>query len=136
MAIRRIGFEGDLFGGTAGSTATTAIDIVRDVNYKIESTEGDVSDRSDITDYARTTGVKVSLEFELNNEEGNAVISALRTAATTGATYALKTADKTSGWGIDADFNISLDESQPLRDAQRIKVTASPNNDARTVTWG
>lgn len=135
MGIRRVGFEGKLYHGNAGSTAATELTIARDVSYKFEGQMADVSDRADIIDYERTAKVKFSLEFEVNNEEGNAFILAGRNAAKGGSLIAFRTRDKTSGWGCDGDFNVSLDESQPLRDGQRIKVTATPCNDNRNITW-
>ena len=49
---------------------------------------------------------------------------------------AFRTRDKTSGWGVDGDFNIALDESQPLKDAQRLRVVCKPTDKAgRTPTW-
>jgi hypothetical protein len=133
MGVRRIGFEGKLYYGTAGSTAATELTIARDVSYKIESTSVDVTDRASIFEYSRTATVKVGLEFEVNNDASNAFVAAVRAAATAGTAIAFRTRDYSSGYGLDGDFIVSLDESQPLKDAQRIKVSAMPTNDLRSL---
>src|SRR5262245_39416396 len=124
---RRVGFEGRLYWGPAGSTATTELTIARDVSYKFDPQKADVSDRASIIEYERTAMVKFQLEFETNNDDSNAFVAAVRVAAAAGGTMAFRTRDKTSGWGCDGDFTIGLDESQALKDAQRIKITATPN---------
>lgn len=133
--MRRVGFEGKLLWGPAGSTGTTELTIARDVSYKFDPSLADVSDRASIIEYQRTAMVKFSLEFECNNDDSNAFVAAARVAAAAGGTMAFRTRDKTSGWGCDGDFAIALDESQALKDAQRIKVVASPNNDTRAISW-
>ena len=133
--MRRIGFEGKLYWGVAGSTGSTELTIARDVSYKFDPTKADVSDRGSIIDYDRVAGVKFSLDFEVTNQDTDAFIAAVRAAAAAGTLIAFRTRDKTSGWGCDGDFNIALDESQPLRDRQAIKVSCTPCNDNRSVTW-
>ncbi len=135
MAERLIGFEGILLWGAAGSTASTALTIVRDVSYKIDTTDADVSDRGSIIKYNRAAQVAFSIEFEVNNDSSNSFIAAVRTAALAGDPIAIRTRDKTSGWGVDGDFIISIDESQPLTDAQRLKYSAMPTNENRSVSW-
>ena len=132
---RRIGFEGKLYWGAAGSTAATELTIARDVSYKGEPVLADTSDRASIHEHSRATLVKTSLEFEVNNDNANAFIAAVRAAAIAGTAMAFRTRDYSSGWGVDGDFNVSIDESQPLKDAQRIKVSATPNNELRSLTF-
>jgi hypothetical protein len=133
---KRMGFEGKLYWGTAGSTAATELKIARDVSYKLESTEVDVSDRNSIIDISDVAGIKFSMDFEVNNQSTDAFVAAARTACAAGTAMAFRTRDTTSGWGVDADFVISLDESQPLRDAQRIKVTCTPTDkNGRVPVW-
>lgn len=133
---KRMGFEGKLYWGVAGGTASTELTIARDVSYKFEPTEADVSDRSSIIDLVDVAGIKFSLEFEVNNQDTNAFIAALRTAAATGGAIAFRTRDKSAGYGVDGDFIVGDDEGQPLRDAQRIKVSAKPTDKAgRLPVW-
>lgn len=133
---KRMGFEGELYWGTAGSTAATELTIARDVSYKFENTEADISDRASLIDVFDVARVKFSLEFEVNNQNTNAFIAAARAAAIAGTAVAFRTKDRDSGWGVDADFIIGVDESQPLRDAQRIKITATPTDKSgRSPSW-
>ena len=132
---RRIGFEGKLYWGSAGSTAATELTIARDVSYKAEPVLADTSDRANISEHSRATLVKTSIEFEVNNDNSNSFVAAVRAAAVAGTAIAFRTKDYASGWGADGDFNVSIDESQPLKDAQRIKVSASPNNELRSLAW-
>jgi hypothetical protein len=133
---KRMGFEGKLYWGAAGSTASTELTIARDVSYKFENTEADVSDRSSIIDLVDVAGVKFSLEFEVNNQDTNAFVAAARAATIAGTAMAFRTRDKTAGWGVDGDFVVAVDESQPLRDAQRIKITGGPTDkNGRIPTW-
>lgn len=137
MAKKRMGFAGKLNWGAIGSSATTELTEARDVSYNIESTEADVSDRASIFDLMDVAGVKFSLEFEVSNLESSAFVAAARAAVVAGTGMAFVTADDYGGWGVDADFVISIDESQPLRDAQRIKIKASPTDkNGRTPEWG
>jgi phage head maturation protease len=131
-----MGLEGRLYWGTAGSTASTELTIARDVSYKIETMEADVSDRSTYIDITAPAGAKFSLEFEINNQDTNAFIAAVRAAAWGGTAIAFRTRDKTAGYGVDGDFVVSVEESQALRDAQRIKVTATPTDiNGRNPVW-
>jgi len=133
---KRMGFEGVLKWGVAGSTASTSLLIARDFSYKFENTEADVSDRSSIIALMDVGQVKFSIEFEVNNDNSNAFISALRIAAATGAAMALATEDFATGWGVDGDFIVSDDEGIPLADAQRLKITASPTDkNTRVPVW-
>jgi hypothetical protein len=131
-----MGFEGKLYWGAAGSTGSTELTIARDVSYKFENTEADISDRGSIIDIVDVAGVKFGLEFEVNNQDTNAFVAAARAAAIAGTAIAFRTRDKTAGWGVDGDFIVSVDESQSLRDAQRIKISCSPTDkNGRLPTW-
>lgn len=136
MAKKRMGYEAEIYYGTAGSTAGTLLSLSRDMSHTCEFDEADVSDRGSIINDYDAAGISIQLEFELNNNDGNAAIATFRTAGRTGGAIALRTKDKDSGVGWDGDFVISLNESQPLRDAQRIGVTARPTQkEGRTVAW-
>jgi hypothetical protein len=131
-----MGFVGKLYWGSPGATASTELTIARDVNYKFEPVEGDVSDRASLIELVDVAMIKYSLEFEVNNKDTDSFIAALRTAAATGAAIAFRTRDKASGFGVDGDFIIGDDEGQPLKDAQRMKVSAKPTDkNGRIPTW-
>src|SRR6188768_2171758 len=106
--MRRIGLEGKLYWGAAGSTGSTELTIVRDASYKFDPDKADVADRASIINYKRVTGVSFTLDFETNNDDSNTFVAAARAAAAAGTLIAFRTRDKTSGWGVDGDFSISL----------------------------
>jgi len=133
---KKMGFEGITLWGAAGSTATTELKIVRDVSYSFENSEADISDRNSIIDLADVAGVKFGLEFEVNNQTTNAFIAAVRAASIAGTAMAFRTRDVTAGWGVDGDFIVAVSETQPLRDAQRLAIKATPTDkNGRVPTW-
>ena len=135
--MKRMGFEGILLWGAAGATGSTPLTIARDVGYRFEPTEADTSDRGNKIEMTDVAMVKFAIDFEVNNDDSNAFIAALRVAAATGGAIALRTRDKAAGWGVDGDFIVGDDEGQPLKDAQRIRVVAKPTDKAgRSPTWG
>lgn len=137
MAKKRMGFEGLLLWGTAGSTADTELTDARDVSYNIEITAADISSRASIIDIMDVAGVQFTIEFEVNNPDSSSFVAALRAQSIAGGGLALLTADKAGGWGVDGDFIVSENENQALRDAQRISVTAQPTDKyGRLPTWG
>lgn len=136
MGARKMGFVGELYWGTAGTTAATLLEIARDISYKFEPTEGDVSDRASIIELVDAAMIKFSLEFEVNNDATNAFVAAMRTAVATGGAMAFRTKDDASGWGVDGDFIFGDDEGLPLKDAQRLKISAKPTPKAsRYPVW-
>ena len=131
-----MGLEGKLYWGAAGATATTELLIARDVSYKLENVEADVSDRSSIINLFDVAGINFSLEFEVNNKQGHAFIVAMRAAIVLGNAMAFRTRDYSSGFGVDGDFIFSDDEGQPLRDAQRLKISCKPTDkNSRLPVW-
>jgi hypothetical protein len=133
---KKMGFEGLLLWGAAGSTGTTELKIVRDVSYSFENSEADISDRNSIIDLADVAGVKFGLEFEVNNQTTNAFIAAARAASIAGTAIAFRTRDVAAGWGVDGDFIVAVSETQPLRDAQRLAIKATPTDkNGRVPTW-
>lgn len=133
-----MGFKGKLVSGTAGSTPSDAAILkARDVSYKIDSVTDDVSDRDNIHEVVDVAQIKIGLQFELNNNDSDSLATAIRTAVTTGEAIAIRTRDKASGYGVNADWVLSLSEEQPLKGAQRMKIDAMPTDKAgRYPVWG
>lgn len=137
MAKKRMGFDGRFYYGTSGTIASTYTTEVKDVSYSFEPTEADVSDRTSIYDLQDVAGIKFSIEGTVDNKDSSAFVAALRAAAAAGTAISVLTADKAGGFGVDADFVVGLEESQNLRDAQRLKFTLMPTNQGdREPTWG
>jgi phage head maturation protease len=136
MPRKRMGFEGILLWGSAGGTAGTALSLVRDASYNVSPVYGDTSDRSTLCNLSDVAGFDFELQFEVNNHDGNSFIAAARAAAVTGEALAFRTRDRAAGWGVDGDFCIRLEENQALRDAQRIRIIATPTDkNGRIPTW-
>lgn len=141
MAKRLLGFEGNIFYDPApNQDAATLIEVARDVSYGIDPTLADTSERGVSTRvpyaYARAAQLAHTIELEINNEEGNAFVTLIRTVADTGAPISIKTRDKAAGYGVLGDYVVTLAEGQGLTDAQRLNITLTPNNDLRGLTWG
>ena len=133
---KRMGLIGKLFWGTAGSTATTELTIARDVNYNIEPQDDEVNDRSTKINLYDSVGVEFGLDFEINNKSTDTFVAAVRAAAFSGEAMAFRTRDHASGFGVDGDFIVKISETQPIRGAQRIKITAKASDQAgRIPTW-
>ena len=134
---KRMGLKGKLLWGPAGSTATTELTIARDVNYNIDLQDDEVNDRSSMMNLYDAVGVDFSLDFEVNNKSTDTFIAAARAAAFSGDAIAFRTRDHAAGFGVDGDFIVKVNETQPVRGAQRIKVTAKPTDkEGRIPTWG
>lgn len=136
--MKLMGFKGKLLCGAAGSTPSDSATLkARDVNYKIDSVTDDVSDRNDIHALYDVAQLDIGLQFELNNDDGSSLAQSIRNAVVAGEGVALRTRDKASGWGVNADFIVSLSEDQPLKGAQRIKIDAKPTDRyGRVPVWG
>jgi len=130
---RKMGIEGKLYYGVAGSTPGDTEVHCRDLSYTIEPTRAEVNSRASIIELSRVAMIKVGLEWEMNNDVDDATLTALKAAAVAGTLVALKTCDYASGWGMDADFNLSMSKAEPLQDAQRVRFTAEPDPSAGRV---
>lgn len=136
--MKLMGFKGKLLCGTAGSTPSDSATLAaRDVNYKIDSVTDDVSDRDDIHALYDVAQLDIGLTFELNNNDSSVLAQSIRNAVVAGNAIALRTRDKASGWGVNADWILSLAEDQPLKGAQRCKYDAKPTDrNGRKPVWG
>lgn len=134
--VTKLGPDGILYYGAAGSTAATVVTTIRDVTIKTDPTKADTSSRDSIMDTEQTVGLKVSIDFEMLNKSTNSVLTALLAAAAAGSAVALKTRDYSGGRGWDGDFTLSAENGQPYRGEQTYKFTATPSDaSARVPTW-
>lgn len=133
---KKVGLDGKLYYGTAGSTATNELTIVRDVTADIAVDEADASTRaSGWKDYIPTMK-DMTLTFDIVNDPSNAGYQALRAACMAGTPIALRSLDSASGEGPDADFCVyGFPRSEPLGDVQTISLTCKPTHVNRQPTW-
>lgn len=135
MAQKKMGFEGKIFYGAAGSTASTEITNSRDITYNMDPEKGDTTERGDgsappiVTE--RVTARVVSIEWTMLNKTSDTTLEALRVAAYAGLPVAIRTKDYASGKGFDGDVTISVSHGKPYRGEQTYQFTASPCDDDR-----
>ena len=136
MANQKMGFEGLIYHGTTGSTATTLLENTKDITYTLDTEEGDTTVRGDSTTApiktAAVTAKVVSIEWTMINDTTDTALTALKTAAYAGTDVAIRTKDHSSGKGFDGDCNLKFTEGMPLAGEQTYTITASPNRNTRT----
>jgi hypothetical protein len=136
MAIN-MSLDAKLYRGTAGSTATTEVTTCKDVSLKIKKSEAKISSRA--SRWALVKGAMKEAEFDVEfaSDSSDAHLQALITAFVNDTPLAFKIADKQSGQGLDADFEImSMDDDQKLEDQVAVKFTIKPTYVTRYPTWG
>lgn len=137
MGAYRFGKDAKCYRGTAGSTAATEMDNVRDLTLNLSTVEADTTSRA--STYFKSSKViflDASLEFEMLDEAGDTHLAAIKTAFMTKAAIALYPKDVTGGEGLDADFYITaLNRNEPLEDVVTYSVTAKPTNENREPAW-
>jgi hypothetical protein len=114
-----MGYEAQLFYGTAGSTGATQITNATDVDYNLDPERGDTTTRGDGTAVprvtSRVTGLKPTITWKSLNKPTDTTLAALIAAAKTGAPVALRTKSYSSGLGFDGDVTLTMKQGAPLK---------------------
>ncbi len=130
----RMGFEGRIYHGTAGTTAATemlsATDISTTITPKKASTTTRGAGTSPPMETERVVSIGMSVEFTLLNKSGETHLGTLRAAAAAGTPVSLCMKDSTSGSGFDGDVTLECKEGSPLAGEQTFVFTATPTNEA------
>ena len=135
-ATIRMGINGKLYYGAAGSTAATEVTNCRDLSYSVEPTRGDTSKRASPFKLSQIAMMALSVEWEMVLDTGDATLTALRAAAVAGTPVALRTRDHAAGYGVDCDWNLSMSKGEPLEGSQTVKFTAEPDSsEGRVPVW-
>ena len=137
MTTKKMGYEGKLYYGAAGSTASTAITNSRDIKYDVNPVTGDTTVRGTGASVpirtGRTVALEVALTFTMIVKSNDTTLTALLAAARTGAPVALRYITDTGGTGLDADCVISASNGAPLGGEQTVDFAlVSLNDDTRT----
>ena len=136
MAVTKMGYEGLLYYGAAGSTAATQLTNCQDIKLDLDHEEGDTTVRgSGSSPPIKTvcaTAIMVGLEFTMINDSSDASLTAMKNAAGAKTPIALRGKDYSSGKGPDADVILKMSAPWPLKGEQAITFTATPNRDNRT----
>lgn len=136
MAVKKVGFEGEIYYGVAGSTAATKITNSRDITETTDKEEGETTVRgsgsSPPIKTARVTGLTYTLDFQMIEKTDDTTLTALRAAASTGAPVAIRTRSHSSGLGYDGDVILNCKRGIPLKGEQTYDFSCTPNDDLRT----
>lgn len=129
--------DAKLLRGPAGSTATTEVKTCKDVSLKMKKSEAKISSRA--SRWALVKGALKEAEFTVSfdSDSTDLHLQALIAAFIGDTPLAFKIADKQSGQGLDADFEIlSMDDDQKLEEQVTINFTIKPTFVSRYPTWG
>lgn len=133
----KLGLNAKAYYGTAGSSASTEIDNIKDVTLNLEKGEADVTTRGG-NGWRQTVGTlkEGSVEFEMVWDTDDDAFSAIQTAYFNDTNIALKFLDQASGTGLDADFSITnLTRNEALEEAITASVTAKVTYSTRSPQW-
>jgi hypothetical protein len=135
MAVKKQGFEGELYYGVAGSTAATKITNSRDITETTDKEEGETTVRgtgsSPPIRTARVTGITYALDFQMVEKSDDTTLTALKAAAAAGTPIAIRTKSWASGTGYDGDMIINCKRGMPLKGEQVYDFSCTPNDDLR-----
>lgn len=131
----KMGFQGKILYGAAGSTATNEITNSRDINYTLDTSDGDTTVRGDGSAPPIETGSVtrriLGIDWAMINKTTDTNLAALRAAAYAGLPVAIRTLDHAAGKGFDGDVILKVSHAKPLDGEQTLQFTAKPNADLR-----
>lgn len=137
MANTKRGYEGQIFYGAAGATASTQLTNVLDLDYDTSLTRGDTTVRGVGTtlpqETSLPTAIKPVITWSMLNKSNDAALTALRAAAKAGTIIALRTKDHSTGTGFDGDVTLSMKLGKPLKGVQKFDFSAEATDDTRTA---
>lgn len=129
----RMGFEGRIYRGPAGSTATTEMQSATDISISITPKKAPTTTRGAGTsipmETERVVSVSMSIEFTLLNKAQETHLDVLRAAAAAGTPVAIRMKDYASGKGFDGDVTLECKDGEPLAGEQTFQFTATPTNE-------
>lgn len=134
MGTKTMGYQAQLFRGTAGSTAATQVTKARDIKYNTTPKTGSTHSRGDGSTPPIETGEVVSLSMTLTwnmiRDPDDTSLTAFRAAAATGSRIALRYIPASGGAGCDVDAIISCDNGAPLNGEQTFDFAVVAVSDA------
>lgn len=129
----RMGYEGQLFYGTAGSQAATQVTNCVDLEYNTEPEKGETTVRGAGTSppivTERVTALKPTITWRMLNKPADTTLAALIAAARAGTAVALRTKSYSSGTGFDGDCTVSVNHGAPLKGEQTFEFVATATDD-------
>lgn len=132
----KMGFEGEIYYGAAGSTAASKLTNSRDITYNVDPEKGETTVRgagsTPPINTERVTALGVSIEWQMLNKTTDSDLAALVTAAVAGTPVAIRTKSHSTGKGFDGDVNLTVRRGKPYKGEQTLDFTATPNDEQRT----
>jgi len=129
-----MGFEGLLYIGAPGATASTLLTNCTDVTYNFDFDTGKTTIRGDGTvipiETEDVTLRKASIEWTMINDVTDVNLATVLAAATAGTAIAIRTKDNVAGKGFDGDMVCKMEHGEPLSGEQTYKITATPSRAA------
>lgn len=133
-----MGFEGKLYYGAAGATATNELTNCRNVTLTLERSEADVTTRGsgDIEETAAGRK-KIGVEFEQVWDPDDPGFAFILSAYANKTTIAILCLDEAGGIGLDADCKVlNFTRSEPDDGPMTAKVTVKPTRSTRAPVLG
>ncbi len=131
----KMGFEGLIYYGVKGSTASTLInnrvDVSFDTDPQMASTTVAGAGTAPPIESEDVCTVKWSSTLKMKNDTTDTVLTALRTAAAAGNQVAIRMKDHSAGKGYDGDCNVKESYGGTLNGEQTFDFTFTPNNKLR-----
>lgn len=135
MAIKKMGFQGEIYQGPAGTQAPNRITNRRDITETFDIGEGDTTEAGDGTnppiETSSVTSRKYGIEWNMLNKVGDTNLVSLMAAAVLGTPVAIRTKSYASGLGYDGDMIIKVKRGMPLKGEQTLDFSGTPNDDYR-----
>lgn len=127
----KMGFEGQIFFGDAGATASTLLENVMDISYNLDTEDGDTTVRGDSSSIpiatSDVTELKVQIEWTMIDDVTDTAYSSLMDAAFAGEGVAIRTKSHSGGKGFDGDCTVKAQDGMPLNGAATTQFTATPS---------
>lgn len=132
---KRVGWEGVLYIGTAGSQAATQVTKAKDVNYEVGTEYGDTTVRGSgsaipIAD-ARPTKLSPKVTWTMQFDNSDTALATILAAATntTPTPIAVYAKSYSSGKGFDGDCYVSVKLGLPINGETTYEFEATPTTD-------
>ena len=136
----RIGLNGEFYYGTTGSTPAVEATNVDNVVLTISKRTAERIKRGKRYVTKKVTVTEATLKFDIVDEEGDAFLAAITTAAmadTAVAMYALNVAAASGGEGLDADWYITeFNRNEANGEMIGYSVSAVLTDEDRDPSWG
>lgn len=131
-----MGFEGEAFIGTAGTTGATRLENSRDITYSVDTEMGDTTVRGDSSappiGTEEVTKRVLAITVQMINDTTDTAFATMMAAAFNATRIALRLKDRSAGKGFDGDVTLTASNPYPLNGEQVIDFTCKPSRALRT----